>query len=79
MVLDNVRLVPKEQQAWFGHNAMMRFNYSRRIKNLTNDIANGITLRSDIQRCLDGAAFVFVRFGQADAERARIRELASAA
>ncbi|TBU28324.1 hypothetical protein BD311DRAFT_333539 [Dichomitus squalens] len=59
---DNAHLVPKEQQAWFLANAMGRYNRSR-MTGSVDDVANGITLRSDVHRLLDLHAFVFYPIG----------------
>lgn len=61
-VLDNARLVPKKHDKWY---RLHRFSdYNIAAFDGCNDIANGITLRSDIRRCLDNSrGLVFVPLG----------------
>ncbi|KAI0762412.1 hypothetical protein C8Q74DRAFT_1318894 [Fomes fomentarius] len=53
----NARLVPRDQLDWFLGNNMDQFSLSRNLS--INDVANGVTLRSDVRACMDRHNFVF--------------------
>ncbi|TBU59987.1 hypothetical protein BD310DRAFT_923640 [Dichomitus squalens] len=55
---ENAHLVPKEHEDWFNGNNMTDYNLSGPLTGL-DDVANGLTLRSDVHQCLDRHGFVF--------------------
>ncbi|TBU27572.1 hypothetical protein BD309DRAFT_604981 [Dichomitus squalens] len=55
---ENARLVPQDQGDWFYANDMSDYNLAGHRTGV-NDVANGVTLRSDVHRCLDRHSFVF--------------------
>lgn len=54
---ENARLIPRSQSDWFTANDMEQFNIDASAK--IDDVANGVTLRSDVHTCFDRCKFVF--------------------
>ncbi len=53
--LENARLVPRDQLDWFIGNDMAQFSLNHNFS--INDVANGVTLRSDVHACMDRHTF----------------------
>ncbi|KAI0787494.1 hypothetical protein C8Q74DRAFT_1446188 [Fomes fomentarius] len=54
---ENAHLVPQNQSDWFTANDMDQFSIAASAD--IDDVANGVTLRSDVHACIDQHSFVF--------------------